>query len=619
MHRRLGRLLFGGLVLWLSYSLLSQPVMAQNGTLAPVIRHQFFTAAGAVCSGCLLNAYQAGTTTRLDTYSNVTLTTTNANPIVLDSAGRATIYLSNNSYRFILTDADSVQIWDADNVSAIPANSANLDITGTAGEALTANAVVYLSDGSGALTAGRWYLADADNTYESSTASQIGVATAAIASAATGTIRLSGRVTGLSALTAGEDYYVSRTEGAIVTTPPTSQNVRFVGRADSTTTLIVDSNNPGAVRLPDSDGTHSLVLLNTSNLTTDRLVSLSFGDTNVTFDQVVSTTSAVIFTTVDTGQGANELYDMDQNVLTTSAVTFATIDTGQGPNEVNDPVFQRPQGRCTLTSGTPITTADVTAATTLYYTPYTGNNIWLYDGSAQWVQLTFSELSLAVPATTNTMYDMFVDYTAGTPALEAVAWSSDTARATALATQNSTYVQTADTDSLYVCSFRTTGVSGQTEDSFAKRYVWNYYNRVPRIGRVMESTDSWPYSNATLRQANGAAGNQLDFVIGVAEVGLTLTAVGIAGNDTAGGGTNVVTTIGEDSTTTGMTGVLGRFFFTAVANRRGTAIATILHYPAIGRHFYAWLEASDAGGTTTFYGDSGGTNMQAGIHGWIEG
>jgi hypothetical protein len=41
-------------------------------------------------------------------------------------------------------------------------------------------------------------------------------------------------------------------------------------------------------------------------------------------------------TTLDTGQGANELYDMDQNVLQASAVTFATVDTGQGANELYD-------------------------------------------------------------------------------------------------------------------------------------------------------------------------------------------------------------------------------------------------------------------------------------------
>ena len=36
-------------------------------------------------------------------------------------------------------------------------------------------------------------------------------------------------------------------------------------------------------------------------------------------------TGAVTFATVDTGQGANELYDMDQNVLTTSSPTFVNI------------------------------------------------------------------------------------------------------------------------------------------------------------------------------------------------------------------------------------------------------------------------------------------------------
>ena len=39
--------------------------------------------------------------------------------------------------------------------------------------------------------------------------------------------------------------------------------------------------------------------------------------------QELNTDSAVTFTTVDTGQGANELYDMDQNVKTDSSPTFA--------------------------------------------------------------------------------------------------------------------------------------------------------------------------------------------------------------------------------------------------------------------------------------------------------
>ena len=46
-------------------------------------------------------------------------------------------------------------------------------------------------------------------------------------------------------------------------------------------------------------------------------------------NQDVETTDAVTFATVNTGQGANELYDMDQNVLTTSTPTFSTLTVGE--------------------------------------------------------------------------------------------------------------------------------------------------------------------------------------------------------------------------------------------------------------------------------------------------
>jgi len=42
--------------------------------------------------------------------------------------------------------------------------------------------------------------------------------------------------------------------------------------------------------------------------------------------QVIDDTTAATFATVDTGQGANELYDMDQNVLTTSDVNFTSVE-----------------------------------------------------------------------------------------------------------------------------------------------------------------------------------------------------------------------------------------------------------------------------------------------------
>lgn len=52
------------------------------------------------------------------------------------------------------------------------------------------------------------------------------------------------------------------------------------------------------------------------------------------FNQSLNTTDAVTFLTVDTGQGANDLYAMNQNVRTSDAVSFATVNTGHGANEL---------------------------------------------------------------------------------------------------------------------------------------------------------------------------------------------------------------------------------------------------------------------------------------------
>jgi hypothetical protein len=274
-------------------------------------------------------------------------------------------------------------------------------------------------------------------------------------------------------------------------------------------------------------------------------------------------------------------------------------------------------GRLTLTTATPVTTADVTAATTVYYTPDGCDLIALYDGAAAWTTVTFTELSVAVPATTSTMYDLWVYNNAGTATLEALAWTNDTTRATALTRQNGRYVKTGATTRRYVGSFRTTTVSGQTEDSASKRYVWNYYHRARRIGRVTEATDNWTYTTATWRQANAAAANQLDFVIGVADLGLHVETVGIATNV---GGPTLYVGVGQDSTSAPMAGLVGvgGTGFAAGQLFQIRAVGDI--YPAVGRHFYAWLERSQASGTTTWYGDNGDSTLtQSGIFGWIEG
>ena len=275
-----------------------------------------------------------------------------------------------------------------------------------------------------------------------------------------------------------------------------------------------------------------------------------------------------------------------------------------------------PGGRLSLTTGVAVTTSDVTAATTLYYTPYKNDKIVLFDGT-NWKQYTFTERSIAVPATTSTMYDVFLYDNAGTLTLELTSWTNDTTRATALTTQNGVLVKTGALTRRYLGSFRTTGVSGQTEDSAAKRYVFNYYNRVLRVMRVVEATNTWTYQTNTYRQANNSTANQLDCVIGVSEDVVEASVQAIARNDQAANTVSLDVGIGIDSTTTNSAQRMTAGSNTVVSGNQNLS-AEYIGYPGVGRRTLVWLEKSTAAGTTTWTGDNNDpTAIQSGIAGII--
>jgi hypothetical protein len=498
-----------------------------TGTLTPSPWQTVLDANGHPVSGALITTYAAGTTSALSTYTDVGLTVANTNPIVADGSGRYVAFLPpGQSFKFVVTDSGGNPIRTQDNIVG-GAGTLSTDVAGTAGQNLTAGQAVYLSDGSGGKTAGLWYPADATNAY-SSTLTDVGLAPAAISSGTSGTIRLSGSLTGLTALTVGATYYIG-TAGALTTTAPA--NRRLMAQADTTTSLVIQ---------PAGASTASVLSL-----------------------QAVS-------------------------------------------------------GRLTLTTATPVTTADVTAATTLYFTPYEGNTIPLYDGVSSWTNLTFAELSIAVPATTSQLYDVWVYSNAGVAALELTAWTNDTTRATALALQNGVLVKTGATTRRYVGSFRTTTVSGQTEDSIANRFVWNYYHRVSRLLQRLETTASWNYTTATIRQANGSALNQVNFVVGVNEDPVTAQVIALP-TDTGAAAHAVAVGIGLDSTTV----MLSQNGSTEVAGNNGNqSIASYTGYAGVGKHSLMWLEWSQAAGTTTWYGNSapaGWLSASSGITGVLQG
>lgn len=270
--------------------------------------------------------------------------------------------------------------------------------------------------------------------------------------------------------------------------------------------------------------------------------------------------------------------------------------------------------RLTLTTATPVTTADVTAAGTLYCTPYKGNRIALYDGSSVWNIRTSSEFSLALTATSGKPYDVFCYDNAGTPTLETLVWTNDTTRATALVYQNGVLVKSGATTRRYLGTFYASGTN-TTEDSYVKRYLFNYYNRVKKPLKRFEATTTWNYTTATIRQANASTSNQVEVMVGVSEDVVDLSLIVASTNGTA---STRWAGIGLDSVTVAATSAA----VAAQSNDNGYWThhsAFYSDYPGLGRHYLSWLEASEAAGTTAWKGSvaaaASGANVVCGLNG----
>jgi hypothetical protein len=87
-------------------------------SLSPVPKLQFFGTDGLPLVGGKLFTYAAGTTTPIATYTDNTQANLNTNPVILDSAGQAGVWLTDTvTYKYTLTDADDVPLFTVDYVS----------------------------------------------------------------------------------------------------------------------------------------------------------------------------------------------------------------------------------------------------------------------------------------------------------------------------------------------------------------------------------------------------------------------------------------------------------------------------------------------------------------------
>ena len=292
------------------------------------------------------------------------------------------------------------------------------------------------------------------------------------------------------------------------------------------------------------------------------------------------------------------------------------------------------QHRLSLTTAVPVTVSDVTAASTLYMTPDKGNGIVSFDGT-YWDVVAQAELSMALSSDSGhagyhqsgKLFDVFYFDDSGTKRIgTGPAWTNDTTRSSGITRLNGVYVNTssmtvrfgsASGNTVTLAANRGTYLgtiyctaNGQTEDSAAKRMVWNAYNRRPRSMSVVDTTDSWNYTTATWRQARATATNQIAFVRGLNEDEVVTVARAAYSNlSTAVIGSAGV---GLDSTSANSATTF-QSAIANVANYLSPATAEYRGFPGLGYHYLAWLEISQATGTGTFYGDAGTTLLQSGL------
>lgn len=164
-------------------------------------------------------------------------------------------------------------------------------------------------------------------------------------------------------------------------------------------------------------------------------------------------------------------------------------------------------GRLTVNSLDP--TCYNCSGTTLYYIPYKGNSISLYDGS-QWVKLNFDNKTVCTfnSLSNNSLYDIFAYTDNNELNFDIVSWemwnpswqdSEDpfynvqfsSFRAEEIAKFDGVYTMLSDNTKKYLGTIYT-GSSNMFIDTYKERFIYNEYNQVSKpIKSLLKGSSSW--------------------------------------------------------------------------------------------------------------------------------
>lgn len=359
-------------------------------------------------------------------------------------------------------------------------------------------------------------------------------------------------------------------------------------------------------------------------------VTQSFDGTTVGTNKLVLGGTAIVGFTVSAKDIVNRA---DMTTVGASLLGSANAAAARGVLEIISP----PQGRLTLASGVPVMTSDQTDKTTIYYAPYLGNQIPLWDGS-RLAMTTFSELSCSTTDTTHNpaaigaskINDWFVWNDSGTIRLcHGPDWTNNTTRSAGTALTISpgylsnsvditngpaagagTYVGTTVSDSSSKLQFTLGGAAAGGDPALL--WVWNAYNRRLAKPFVWDTNSGWSYTIQSWRAADNNGNNRISFVLGLSEDGVEAEYESLAFSTSASVQTGIG--IGLDATNApAVSSTTFTSYYNGNANQQICGIATYAGYPGQGFHYLQAVEYGGANGT--FTSSSGPT--KAGLSGSI--
>lgn len=312
-----------------------------------------------------------------------------------------------------------------------------------------------------------------------------------------------------------------------------------------------------------------------------------------------------------------------------STVGVETYDGTQW--DLLTPTVAIPEGVLTLTSGTPVISSDVIAATSVFYTPYKGQLCPVYNGT-QFLNQVFAEQTLTLVSNhlASTLYDVFAFLNSGTFTIgTGPAWTNNTAgsctRGTGASTTQlqrlngiltnqqsmtarngaSTFTVAAN-QGTYLGSIFIDGTAGQVTchrsyGQSRKWGLWNNYWRQPVILNAGDSTSSWTYATNTIRPSNNATANSMTTFTGLAEEFCALSFTQLTAPASANV-TQVNIGIGYNSTTAFTGTIVNQKWIVSSGVAQGTFTALYDAPPALGINVVTSLEDAANAQTATFSG-----------------